>query len=468
VLNRLDETIAAISSAPGRGRLGIVRLSGPQALAIVNRIARVNSGAALADLPGSTRVRGEVVLDPNQTFPADFYVFRAPHSYTLQDLVEIHTIGSPPVLEIIRRAAFAHGAVSAEPGEFTARAFLNGAMDLAAAEGVAAVIRAQSDTQLRAARRMMGGAVAEPIRQARDELAELVALIEADIDFAEEPIEFITPAELRDRLEDISRRLNQLVSASPVVERFDSLPRILLLGRPNVGKSSLMNRLSGTSRAICAAVAGTTRDLLSAPIRLGRGEAILLDAAGIDHSTDAVLAQAQAGALFAAEQVDAVCFVVDATCPGNDSLPSPAAPLPSSRTVIALNKCDLVTSAARDRMVEHFEARGLGHVRAVSAIEGMGVELLRAAMAEALADAASTTLGEAILLSERQRRTTIEALQAIGRAADLSATARGTIDCADLLAFELREALEALGSVTGDVTTDDLLGRVFARFCIGK
>ncbi len=468
MLDRLDDTIVAVSSAPGNGAVGIVRLSGPKAIDIADALVEVAGDVPLAGRPGSTRISGEVRPAEGIGLPAVLYVFRGPHSYTRQDLVEIHSIGSPPVLEMIRRRAMALGAVAAQPGEFTARAFLNGAMDLAEAEAVAGVIRARTDTQLRASRWMRDGRLSHEISDARDELAELLALVEADIDFAEEPIEFITPVALRERLAAINARLSRIPAETKSAERLDALPRVLLLGRPNAGKSSLMNALSGTSRAICAAAAGTTRDILSAPIRLGRGEAILLDAAGVDQSDDEIIAQARALTLDAAQRVDLVCLVVDLGAHEDAAALGLAHSLALPRVVVAANKCDLLSDRDVAQRIRRMEAWNIGPVRRVSAKSGAGTDALRTAFVGALGETAGTTLGEAMLLSERQRSAIADAGSAIGRAITLSEKATETVDCADLVAFELREALDALGAVTGEVTTDDLLARVFANFCIGK
>jgi tRNA modification GTPase len=503
MLDRLDETVVAVSSAPGHGAVGIVRLTGPDAVVIADRMAITADGTPLEAHPASSRVHGEIPIGDG-ALPADFYLFRAPRSYTRQHLVEIHTVGSPAAVEFVRKIAVSLGARPAEPGEFTARAFLNGAMDLASAEAVARLIRARSDTQLRAARQMMDGALAERIAEVRDALAELLALVEADIDFAEEPIEFISPRDLKLRLDVIAGGLRRLVADAKSAERFNVLPHILFFGPSNAGKSSLMNRLSGTSRAICAAVAGTTRDILSAPIRIGRGEAILLDAAGVDESPDEIIAQARAMVLAAAERVDLVCVVLDAAslppsqggmqgeltqqsrmhldAPSSDQ---PIGPLTNARfdldafvatvrtlnaprIVVAVNKSDLLSAEECNEIVARLRQFEIGPVHPVSALRGDGVEELRTALANALGVIETTVVGEAMLLSERQRATIADAIAALDRTAALSETAEETIDCADLLAFELREALDALGSVTGAVTTEDLLGKVFANFCIGK
>ena len=496
MLDRLDETIVAISSAPGKGPVGLVRLSGPRAIALADQICRLPQGRRLADHPAWTRTAGEVEPEAGVSFPAFCYVFRAPRSYTRQDIIEIYTVGSPVVLELVRQACVARGALPAEPGEFTARAFANGAMDLAQAEAVANLIRAQSDAQLRASRRMLDGALARQISDLRGELAELLALVEADIDFAEEPIEFITPADLQLRANRLVETLTAMLAAAPPVEQLSRLPHVLLLGPPNAGKSSLMNVLSGVSRAICAAAAGTTRDILSAPIRVGRGEAILLDAAGVDESEDEIIAQARTLTLAAAERVDLVCLVIDATTlradvpagepftgrrheldldPSRDREGAVAGQflervrgLDLPVTVVAANKCDLLSPADLSEAISLLREMGLGPVVAVSALAATGIDALRDAFGDRLGGSETTAGGEAVFMTERQRFAANEALSSIHRAVELAGGATETIDCADVLAFELREALDALGTVTGAVTTEELLAHVFANFCIGK
>ncbi len=509
MLDRLDETIVAISSAPGHGVVGIVRLSGARAIVIADQMANVArvfnpclaalenrcpTNVRLIDQPGSTRVSGEVLIDRDLSLPAIFYVFRAPHSYTRQDLIEIHTTGSPAALELVRGRALDLGAIAAGPGEFTARAFLNGAMDLTEAAGVAGVIRAQSDTQLRASRRILEGALSRAINEARDPLMELLALVEADIDFAEEPIEFITPPALRDQLAEIGERLRRLLKNATPAEQLDVLPHILLFGPPNAGKSSLMNRLSGTSRAICAAAAGTTRDILSAPITLaGPGapgpvapEAILLDTAGVGCATDSpvchltdwkvgptcscdeLLALARDMTLSAVEKVDLVCLVVDVAEPLDEHVRELLVSLEVAGVVVAANKCDLISAGEAESLSERMRRWHLGPVCAVSALRGTGIDTLRSALAESLSNAQTTTHAQALLLTQRQRKGILDAREAVDRAIALSSQATETIDCADVLAFELRDAVDALGTIAGAVTTEDLLTHVFANFCIGK
>lgn len=478
MLDRLNETIVAISSAPGRGAVGILRLSGAKSFPIAEQLGQCRNANQLSNHRGFTRVEGEVLVDESLSIPASFYLFRAPRSYTRQDLVEVHTIGSPAILDMVRKRAMALGALPAEPGEFTARAFFGGGMGLAAAEGVAGVIRARTDAQLRAARRLMDGALAERVRTARDALAELLALVEADIDFAEEPIDFISPTKLNERVSAIDEGLASLLKTPDTLERLDALPRVLLFGAPNAGKSTLMNRLSGTDRAICAAVAGTTRDILSAPVRIGGGEAVVLDAAGVDESGDGVIATARRLVLSEAGRVDLICVVIDASAIDFDRSMATARSLEAGRFLVVLNKCDLLKgvqagepapeSGAIDARIRKVAHENLGPVCIVSALSGEGLDDLKRMMADALALEGGTSGAELLVLSERQQQAIQAASASLRRAVELAREADATIDCADLLAFELRDALDALGAVMGEVTTEDLLGQVFARFCIGK
>lgn len=465
--DRLDETIVAIASAPGGSPVGILRLSGPSAIDITSQLI-LSGDPGLSTTPGWRANSVELSLGDSLSVPAVIYLFRAPRSYTRQDVTEIHTIGSPPLLEMLRRRCVELGARPAQPGEFTARAFAAGAMDLAEAEAVAGVIRAETDSQLRASRAQLAGNLSHRVRGLRDLLSELLALVEAGIDFVDEPIEFITPAETTERLAEIGAALRALSARPTGAEAADHVPRILLLGPPNAGKSSLMNRLSETSRSICSATAGTTRDILSAPVRLDRGEALLLDSAGVDPSVDEILHKARALTLAHAEQVDLVCLVIDASDPVDEHFLSAIAQVELPSTILALNKIDLLDAVAASEIERTWRRRGLGPVVCISAAEGTGIDRLRLVLTDALRRSPSMSAEHAGVLNERQHGATVDALAAIDRAAASLADGTGVSDRAELLAFDLREALDTLGAITGEVTTEDMLGQVFARFCIGK
>lgn len=467
MFDRLDDTIVAVSSPPGQGARGILRLSGPNATAIAAVLFQHDAAPAVPKRSGFRRLRGDIVVEGDLRAPAEAYFFRAPRSYTRQDLVELHTIGAPPLLAMILDAAVSLGARLAEPGEFTARAFLSGAMDLAQAESVAASIRAQSDAQLRGARQLAEGALAKRTAGWMAELVEITALVEADIDFAEEPIEFVSPRELRRRLTDLGREIDELVRSTESAERFDVLPRVLLIGPANAGKSSLMNALCGMDRAICSAVAGTTRDILTAPLSLPGLDCLLLDGAGLTRSDDELIQAAQTMTRATAARVDLLCLVVDASTPIHEDAFAVLRHHPDQPALIALNKTDLVDPVAIESMYRDIEARGFGPTVASSAVTGAGLESLKALVFDRLG---ASPVGEdrAMAVTARQRRALKTASEALGRAIQEAGAIGETIDRADIIALELREALDAVGSVCGSVTTEDLLSEVFANFCIGK
>jgi len=466
--NVVDDTIVAVSTAPGQSAVGIVRLGGPTALTIADRLATSDQRRPIAEHEPSSRVEGELTLDSDRSLPVVLYVFKAPHSYTRQDLVEFHTIGSPPVLSLVVKRAIELGARQAQPGEFTARAYLNGAMDLSAAQSVAGIIRAQTDTQLKAARRLGAGDLAGRIDAAMKRLAHLTALVEADIDFAQEPIEFITSDQLVSELSAVDSQLRALDAVAISAERIDVLPSVLLFGRPNTGKSSLMNVLSGTRRAICSAAAGTTRDILTAPARLGRCEALLLDVAGVKDRDEGVQALAREKALAEAQRVDMVCVVVDASVEVNGGLVEIVRSWQGASIVLVANKLDLIDDAMKEHVANRLDGWGFGPVSFVSARNGAGVEDLRARLGAVLGVDTGTVGGNAVVLTARQRSAIKDAVAGVARAIKLGQGVTEVTDCADVLAFELRETMDALGRITGQVTTEDLLDQVFASFCIGK
>ena len=464
----LDDTIAAISSPLGQSPRGIVRVSGPDAIAIAAALFTDDDPTPLAQRRGWKRFHGEVRIEGDVSVPAELYLFRAPRSYTRQDLVELHTIGAPPVLAMLLERVLEHSARAAEPGEFTARAFFNGAMDLDEAESVAALIRARSDAQLRGARRLRERAPARQAQSWMRRLADLVALVEADIDFAEEQIEFIAPAELGARLTTLRAELDALIHGADGAERFDVLPTVLLIGPANAGKSSLMNVLSGTDRAICSAVEGTTRDILTAPVSLPSMDCLLLDGAGLTHTDDELIQLAQSVARETASRVELLCLVIDISADPRDEALAILRHDLRQPAVIAANKSDLVNEAHLVARLAPLRRAELGPVVATSAVTGAGVSDLKSAIQAQLGRDAGGGEEHTVLLSSGQRSAVASASAALDRAIDQTRGIDETLDRADVIAFELREALDALGGVGSRVTTEDLLARVFAGFCIGK
>jgi tRNA modification GTPase len=437
-----SDTIAAISSATGRAARMILRLSGPQTFPIAAGLGIGVSGSGSA-------ARRELRFG-DLFCPAWVYQFASPRSYTGEDLVELHVPGNPLLARMLLAWLMRHGARQAEPGEFTARAYFNGKLDLSQAEGVAATIWAQNQQQLAAARRLMAGELARRLRPAMDLLAESLALLEAGIDFSEEGIEFLTLQDVAARIEAVVGQLKTLVAESVRFEKLTHEPTIVLAGRPNAGKSTLTNALAGMHRSIVSPQPGTTRDALSVEIVLPRGVARLIDVAGIEESGQSsptpslreVHEQMRNLAHRAIEGADVLVLVRDAT---DDR---PEVPLPRSPDLRVASKCDLLQRIPAS-----------GESLPVSAVTGDGLDALRQSL-DRIAFA-SDSVGASLALSGRHLQALDEAISALHRAKDVP-------DSPELLAAEFRAALDALGGILGAVTPDDILGRIFSTFCVGK
>jgi len=412
-------------------------------------------------------VDGRLTFDALHRTTAQAYLFTKPHSYTRQDSVELHTIGSAPVLDMVVERCVQAGARPARPGEFTMRAYISGALTLSAAEAVASTINARTDEQLRAARRLMRGDLRDTVLSWQESLTDLLALVVADIDFAEEPIDFISTDVLRSRVGDLHKRLRELIDSVEARLRVDVVPHVLLLGLPNAGKSTLLNALSQTDRAIASAVSGTTRDILAAPARLGDVEAILLDSAGVDDSPDQVLIHARQRAMETAGAVDLVCIVVDASLPVYGEAITRLCDLADGPTMLIATKAD-ATGHSPGEIHSRIGQAYPGSACLVSAKTGEGLAELRNQMGKELINRSADAEHSTVTLTANQRQALSGADEAIQRCLELTTTSDNLLDIAELVALELREALDSLAQTTGAVTTEDLLGRIFSSFCIGK
>jgi tRNA modification GTPase len=466
----LDDTIVAISSPRGSAARGIVRLSGPQAVAIAAGMFSPSGGEELEAVAENRYLEGQVSVGPGR-LPGAVYLFRGPRSYTRQDVVEVHLLGAPGVLAMLVEGCLAAGARRAEPGEFTARAFLAGAFDLSQVHGIAGMIAARSDHQLRAAYRLLHGALARTAEQAREELADLLSLVEGALDFADEPIEFISAGELRQRLGAVHETLRSTAAAGLRAERWGQLAHVVLAGDPNVGKSSLLNRLTGLDRAICTPMAGTTRDVLSAPLELEAMECLLIDVAGLTEEQEAggLHGQTQAAAQQAVRHADLVLHVIDAGRGFGTAGPEQSGwrETPGPRIIVA-NKCDLLSAEQRTAIGAELQRRAGTHVRFVSAVTGEGCEALKGEIERALYGRTVDVHDASIALMAEHRDALDRAMDSLQRAVGLAAECDESLQDAELVAAELHTAAEALGTLVGQEDTEDLLGRIFSRFCIGK
>jgi len=444
-------TIAAIATPPGRGGVGIVRVSGGDIAALVEGIA----GRALPP-----RVATRVTFRDARGAPIDAGLalwFPGPHSYTGENVVEWHAHGGPAVMRLLLARCIELGARLAEPGEFTKRAFLNGKMDLAQAESVADVIDASTTAAVRAAARSLTGEFSSEVHALRDALIELRMYTEATLDFPEEDVEFLREGDVLARVAAIRAQLGVILARSRRGAILRNGLAVVLVGAPNVGKSSLLNRLVGDEAAIVTPIPGTTRDTIERPIELAGIPLTVIDTAGLRETSDAVEALGIARTRAAIARADVALVLTDAREPLADT--RLAEELPGSLPRIAVrNKCDLAEITAH---VEHGED-GAAQVW-MSALTGEGVAMLEAEMLRVAGAEHATE--DVYLARERQLGALTEAAAHLDAAGEHAATTPPAIE---LFAEELRVAQDALSKVTGEFTADDLLGEIFSRFCIGK
>ena len=449
------DTIAAISTPPGRGGIGIVRVSGPRASdvarAVVGRLPEPRVAASARFLAGD----GET-LDTGLAL-----WFPAPHSYTGEDTLELQGHGGPVVLDRVAGRMFSLGARPARPGEFTERAFLNGKLDLAQAEAVADLIDAATHEAARLARRSLDGALSERVNAAVAELVEIRTFIEGALDFPDEEVPDLPGDLLTERL----GRVRAAVAAARGAAARGNLLRegfgVVIVGRPNVGKSSLLNRLVGRERAIVTEVPGTTRDTLQEPVQVDGLPLRVVDTAGLHQSEDPVERIGIERTWAAVDEADAVLAVVDDRRGLEDADRDILDRLPNHLPrVVVHNKIDLTGAPAGER--ESAPGAGAGYRIGLSAKTGEGVD----GLCERLkALAGYEPRAEGLFMARRRHLVALdEALAALDAAARGAAGGAGS----ELVAEDLRLAQRALGEITGAFTTDDLLGRIFATFCIGK
>lgn len=444
------DTIAAIATAPGRGGVGILRISGPAAQAIASAIA------GPLPPPRQAGLRPFRAADASTLDEGIVLRFPGPQSYTGEDVVELQGHGGPVVLDLLLRRACQLGARVARAGEFSERAFLNGRMDLAQAEAVADLIDAGTAQAARAAQRSLEGALSKQVHALAEELVALRVFVEGALDFSDEDVDWLGDAQLRARLETLIADLDALLAGAAQGRRLREGLVVALTGQPNVGKSTLLNRLAGAEVAIVTPVAGTTRDVLRENLDLDGLPVTVVDTAGLRDSDDLVEREGIRRARAALASAELGLYLVDDRSGADDTDQQLLASLPQGLPVWVLhNKCDL-----SGREPEIFERDGRRHLR-FSAGSGAGLELLLAEIRRFAGVNASESA-----FSARSRH--VDALRrARALAGDAQARLRESA-MPELAAEELRLAHEALGEITGRFTTEDLLGRIFSSFCIGK
>ena len=449
------ETIVAVSTPPGRGGIGIVRLSGPEAKPIAEQLVRLrqpldHARARLADVLEDTSGNAARIDESVVTF------FAAPNSYTAEDLVEIAAHGSPVVLELLLRRAIELGARLAEPGEFTQRAFLSGRMDLTQAEAVRDLIEAQTLTQARQAASQMGGALSRRVAPVKQALVELIALLEAGIDFAEDDVEVTAGAEIGRRLREVTQPLQGLEASFARGRIVHDGLTLAIVGRPNAGKSSLFNLLVERDRAIVTATPGTTRDLVTERISLDGIPLELVDTAGLRETAEEVEQLGIARTREALADAALVLVVLDATQPLNEEEHRLLTAVEGRPALIAINKCDLVDGGSASLQPTRSPALR------TSALTGEGINPLRERILELATGGAASEPG--MLTSMRHHRAVATALEGLIAAANANASGIPH----EMILIDLYRSLWALDSLTGQTTPDDILNLIFSTFCIGK
>jgi tRNA modification GTPase len=450
-----NETIAAISTPAGRGGIGIVRLSGPEASSIAVQLVSLrhpleHCRARLADVLDDSGGEAERIDEAVVTF------FAAPNSYTAEDLVEIAAHGSPVVLDLLLRRALDLGARLAEPGEFTQRAFLSGRMDLTQAEAVRDLIDAQTLTQVRQAASQMGGALSRRVAPVKQSLVELIALLEAGIDFAEDDVDIAGEQEIARRIETLQQPLVALQASFARGRIVHDGLTLAIVGRPNAGKSSLFNRLVERDRAIVTATPGTTRDLVTERISLGGIPLELVDTAGLREGFEEAEQLGIARSREALADAAFVLIVLDATQPLNEEEHRLLEAVEGRPSIVAINKCDLETP---DPVAHETAAVPTVHT---SALTGEGIPILRERILAIVTGGSGAEDG--VLTSIRHHQAITTALTALGDAEQANAAAIPH----EMILLDLYRALWALDSLTGQTTSDDILNLIFSTFCIGK
>jgi tRNA modification GTPase len=451
------DTIAAVSTPPGRGGIGIVRLSGPQAASIAAQLVNLrhpleHARARLADVLDAS----DSGIDGGRIDEALVTYFGAPRSYTAEDLVEIAAHGSPVVLDMLLRRSLDLGARLAEPGEFTQRAFLAGRLDLTQAEAVRDLIEAQTLTQARQAASQMGGALSRRAQPVKQSLVELIAQLEAGIDFAEDDVDVTPAAEIARRIGEITPPLTALATSFARGRIVHDGLTLAIVGRPNAGKSSLFNRLVERDRAIVTATPGTTRDLISERISLDGIPLELVDTAGLREGREEAEQLGIARSREALADAALVVVVLDATQALNDEEHRLLAAVQGRPALVAVNKSDLAEGSQ-----PLSDCAGLP-VLPTSALTGEGVPALRERILALATGGAASEPG--LLTSLRHQQAVATALSALADAAQANATSIPH----EMILLDLYRALWALDSLTGQTTSDDILNLIFSTFCIGK
>jgi tRNA modification GTPase len=454
----VQDTIAAISTPLGEGGIGVIRVSGPEAGRIAADIFRKKQNGGLA----SHRFYYGAIIDPSGDAFLDeamVVLMRAPRSYTREDVLEIQCHGGSLVVQRVLALVLRRGSRLAEPGEFTKRAFLNGRIDLIQAEAIIDVIRSKTDAALNLAQHQREGLLSRRITAVRERLVYALALIEAHIDFPEDEIGAPATAEIELLTRESGAEIANLLAGFSEGKVLREGVSVIIAGKPNVGKSSLLNTLLREKRAIVTSFPGTTRDIIEEIVNIGGLPVRMLDTAGVRLTDDPVEQEGVNLTLERIPQADLVLFMVDGARPFDDEDGMLLAVLGRCRVIVVKNKCDLPVVAQLPPDLAGSQ------VVSISTRTGQGIDDLRGVIHDTFLRGTATDSREYVALSRARHRDSLEkADNALARFRE----SLGSGAALELLAWEIREALTAVGEITGETTPDEVLDLVFSRFCIGK
>lgn len=458
----MEDTIAAISTPPGEGGIGIIRISGQKSLEIIRDIFKSPGNSPVEISP--RKVHYGYVVDPETDDRIDEVIvtfMKAPRSYTTQDVVEINCHGGPVVLKKVLDLAINGGARIAEPGEFTKRAFLGGRIDLAQAEAVMDMIRARTDESRRVAFSQLKGELSRLINQLREDLIDFLIQLEARIDFCEDDIAPLDPGFKLEQVDKIQEEIKRILENFEKGKIYREGIRASIVGPPNVGKSTLMNTLLGEERAIVTHIPGTTRDRIEETINLKGVPLVLIDTAGLRKSDDLVESIGMEKTRESIREADLILFMLDASVDNEENL-SEILDFPDpQKSLLIMNKIDLGRNYPRKLIEGYFSA---DRIAEVSLKDRKNIEELEEKIVNMVFSGKAGSAADVILSNARHR-------DALRRTALHLGNARISISDNmpdDFITIDLKSALDALGEIVGKVTVDDLLDRIFSNFCIGK
>lgn len=444
------DTIVAISTGASSGAIAIVRLSGSEAIRIADEIFSAGGKKPSSFLPKMLTL-GTLETE-NFKEQAMCVVFRAPSSYTGEDVVEFQCHGGTHIASGILKECITHGARPATNGEFTKRAFLNGKMTLSSAEGMIDMINAESDAEVRAGYELLSGNLSKLAASTQDELTDILSEIEVSFDYPEETIEYITKSNVKSRLEALLKQIEEVLDTADVGKIIKSGITVLIVGKPNVGKSSLLNRLLGTDKAIVTDVAGTTRDIVEGTFLLGDVKINLIDTAGIRETTDKVEKIGVTKAKNLISSADIVLFLVDGNSKFSKEDEQIYDSIKSSKHIVVKTKSDLEKADSH-----HFD----GEIE-ISSTSGAGIDKLKSKISELL-KISNLDSSKLIITNERHKSALEHAKNSI-----LRAISEIESDSLDLVSIDIKQAYIDVGEITGNTSSEEIIDKIFSKFCLGK